>query len=142
MPIAELPILPRVAHTPNGDVCHGEDGAIEPAIGFDFDAIYEREDVFHVAPQNNGCAELSPEALDAARKVIVRVMEWIWSDGTKNTDGLQNRAAVACWKFLPQLRPLTMVELATGFGKHKQSIGRAADSFAVAFPELRGIIRK
>jgi len=137
MAISQLPVLPRISQNLNGDACHAEDGAIEPAIGFDFDSIYERDgDVFHVEPQNNAQECLTPEALDAARKLIVRVLEWVWSDGTKNVDGLQNRAAVACWKFIPHLRPLTMVQLASGFGKHKQSIGRAADSFAIAFPEL------
>lgn len=141
MAISELLVLSRVSHNLNGDACHSEDGSIEPAIGFDFEGIYEREnDVFHVEPQSNGSVELSPEALDAARKVIVRVFEWVWANGTKNVDGLQNRAAIACWKFLPQLRPLTMVQLAAGFGKDKQSLGRAADSFKIAFPELAGII--
>lgn len=138
MPIADLPALPRISQNLNGDACHGEDGAIEPAIGFDFESIYDREDreMFHVEPAADFNADLSPAAIDAAQRLIVRIMEWIWSDGTKNVDGLQNRAAVACWKFIPHLRPLTMVQLASGFGKHKQSIGRAADSFSLAFPEL------
>lgn len=136
MPIAELRPLPRISRNLDGDTCHAEDGCVEPAIGFDYDTIYGRDEVFHVEQQTPTFEELSPEALDAARKLIVRVMEWIWAEGTKNVDGLQNRAAIACWKFIPHLRPLTMVQLASGFGKHKQSLGRAADSFALAFPEL------
>lgn len=138
MSVYELPIVSRVSRSSDFDVAHGEDGAIEPAADFDYESVFRKdEDVFHVEPQSNG-ESLSPEALDAARKVIVRVMEWIWSDGTKNIDGLQNRAATACWKFLPQLRPLTMTQMAKGFGKHKQSLGRAVDSFNLAFPELAG----
>jgi hypothetical protein len=150
MPIDNLPTISRVcpSQSSGSDAAHAEDGRIEPACSFDWDGIHEREeralagqnglpgDMFHVAPQPSD-GDLSPEAIAGACKVIQRVVEWIWADGTKNTDGLQNRAAVVCWVFLPLLRPFTMADLAAGFGKHKQSLGRAVDSFKVALPEIR-----
>ena len=113
---------------------HAEDGHLEPSCGFDYDEI--DRNVFHVAPQEDN--ELfSAEEIDAACAVISRVVEWLWQDGMKNCDGLQNRAVVLCWVFLSQLRTLTMTEMANGFGKKKQSLGRAVDDFKRAFPKIR-----
>jgi hypothetical protein len=116
------------------DVAHDEDGSLIPVCGPDYDTI--DRDVFHVAPQDEGDS-FSAEEYDAACTVITRLIEWLWQDGMKNCDGLQNRAVILCWVFLSQLRPLTMTEMARGFGKKKQSLGRAVDDFKTVFPKIR-----
>jgi len=113
---------------------HAEDGHLEPSCGFDYAEI--DRNVFRVDPQDH-VAALSDEEIDAACYVITRVIEWLWQDGMKNCDGLQNRAVVLCWVFLSQLRTLTMTEMAAGFGKKKQSLGRAVDDFKRSFPKIR-----
>ena len=107
---------------------------MEPSCGFDYEAI--DRDVFRVEPQQDNEA-LTPAEIAAACAVISRLVEWLWQDGMKNCDGLQNRATVLCWVFLSQLRTLTMTEMAKGFGKKKQSIGRAVDDFKRTFPKIR-----
>ena len=115
---------------------HAEDGHLEPACGFDFDSI--DRNVFHVEPQGfDEDEEFTPEEIDAACAVVTRLVEWLWQDGMKNVDGLQNRSVVLCWVFLSQLRTLTMTEMAKGFGKKKQSLGRAVDDFKRRFPKIR-----
>ncbi len=75
--------------------------------------------------------------MDAALKVFSRLLEWIWQNGMKNSEGLTIRAVIACWIFLKHLRPLTLTQMARGFGKKKQSLGRWVDDFKIAFPHIR-----
>ena len=72
---------------------------------------------------------MPPDAMEAACVGFTRLMEWLWQDGMKNSEGLQIRAAILCWVFLSQLRPLTMTQMAAGFGKKKQSLGRWVDDY-------------
>ena len=116
------------------DTCHAEDGHLEPSCEFDYEAIDRK--VFHVEPEEDP-EQLSAEEIDAACKVFTRLVEWIWQDGMQNVQGLQIRAAIVCWIFLSQLRPLTLTEMAKGFGKKKQSLGRWVDDFKRAFPRIR-----
>lgn len=112
------------------DIAHAEDGHLEPSVEFDYDAIDRRESQ---PPE----PEHSDEEIAGACKVITRLVEWIWQDGMKNTDGLQIRAAVVCWVFLAHLRPINEAQLAAGFGKHKQSVGRWVAKFKEKFPRIR-----
>ncbi len=133
--IADLPTLPRsIPCGPDSDVAYGEDGAIVRVTGPDFDSI--DANVFHVEQQAVHDA-LSPETSDLVCAVVRPIFEWLWSDGTKNTDGLQNRAAICCWFFVPQLRALTMTQMAAGYGKKKQSFGRPVADWKQRFPGLR-----
>src|SRR2546421_532208 len=60
-----------------------------------------------------------------------------WTGAMKNTDGFQIRAAVVCWVFLAHPRPINEAQLAAGFGKHKQSVGRWVAKFKEKFPRIR-----
>ena len=62
--------------------------------------------------------------LDAAVAIFQSLIKWVWQDGMRNDEGLKIRSIIACWVFLPELRPMTLTEIALGFGKKKQSLGR------------------
>ncbi len=107
---------------------------MEPSVEFDYEAI--DRSVFHVETQD-ASLEFSAIEMDAACKVFTHLVEWIWQDGMKNVQGLQIRASIVCWIFLTQLRPLTLTQMAAGFGKDKQSLGRWVDDFKLSFPRIR-----
>ena len=121
MSLSELP-----AYQSHHDPAHAEDGELEPAVGFDYDAI--DRNTFGILPAPEPDA-MPPDAMEAACVGFTRLMEWLWQDGMKNSEGLQIRAAILCWVFLSQLRPLTMTQMAAGFGKKKQSLGRWVDDY-------------
>jgi hypothetical protein len=86
-------------------------------------------------PQSLDCIEPeTPQAREMATRILQAVMEWIWQDGSKNENGLQVRAMICCWVFLPQLSPYSLTELALAFGKDKQSPGRWFTEFQKHFP--------
>lgn len=116
------------------DAAHAEDGHLEPTCGPDWDAI--DRNCFGVEPEDDN-EEFTPEEIDAACKVFTQLLEWIWQRGMKDERGIAIRAIVCCWVFLAQLRPLTETEIARGFGKHKQSLGRWVDDFKRRFPKIR-----
>jgi hypothetical protein len=127
-----MPTLTRDHHHPGAG--HAEDGHLEPLTDFDYQHIDRA--CFGVEPEDD-CAEFTPEEIDAACKTFTALVEWMWQGGMKNVDGLQIRASVVCWIFLSQLRPLTLTEMAGGFGKKKQSLGRWVDDFKRKFPRIR-----
>ncbi len=109
---------------------HAEDGRLVPCVDFDYEAIdrnvFEAEDV-------KDLHELPPESIDLALKLHRTMLEWIFQDGMKNPEGIQIRAILACWIWLPYLEPLSLTELSIGFGKQKQSFGRWVDEFKEHF---------
>ena len=82
---------PQPRGTGDADVCHAEDGRLEPSCEFDYGEIDRT--VFHVEPEDDP-EQLSAEEIDAACKVFTRLVEWIWQDGMQNVQGLQIRAAI------------------------------------------------
>ncbi len=129
-----MPLFPGHAHAANGQ--------IELTTDFPFDEIDERErsnqaQGFHVEQSGGDRDEFSAEEMDAAFKMFTRLLEWVWQGGMKNSDGLKIRTAIACWVFLKHLHPLTLTQLARGFGKQKQSYGRWVDHFKIEFPHIR-----
>jgi len=87
--------------------------------------------------------ELDCEALDAKEEAMEmaceaahRVWEWIYQPACKDLDGFTCRCIVACWVFVPMLRGYSMTDIASRFGKHKQSLGRWVDDFKLQFPEV------
>ncbi len=141
----------RPAGATDSHTCHAEDGHLEPSVEFDYDSI--DRNVFHTeqddkrpmcdvgdtdnVEDSKAFKDFTDLEIDAACKVFTRLVEWIWQDGMKNVEGLQIRASIVCWIFLSQLRPLTLTEMAKGFGKKKQSLGRWVDDFKRAFPRIR-----
>ena len=119
----------------NLDYAHAEDGHVEPAVGFDFDTVDRK--VFGVDRNGQTTTTMSSEEIDAACTVFRSLVEWMWQDGMKQVEGLTIRAIIVCWVFVPELRALTLTEMAQGFGKKKQSLGRWVDEFKKEFPRIR-----
>ena len=142
-----------LAHRLPDHLAHCEDGHVEPSVDFDYAAVeralrsIERHkipsaDRDHVRSEvdrslRETISNLSSDQTDVLLAMLVRVLDWLWSDGMKNPDGLQIRAMLLCWNFLEHLRPLTLTQLARGFGKRKQSLGRWQDQFKLDFPEIK-----
>lgn len=115
------------------DPAHGDDKRIVSSNEFDYDLVDER--IF-------GCSSTDPDALtqddiDRALKLFSTLLQWMWQDAKNNPEGLQIRAMICCWIFLKELRPLQLSELARGFGKDKQSLGRWHDHFKRKFPTIK-----
>jgi hypothetical protein len=113
----------------SGELSHDESGPV-PSVGFDYEAIDEK--VFGFKPEE--VEGLSPETIRLVYRGMCAYLGWVWQDGMKNPEGLQIRSMIVCWNFLPHLQPLELSELARGFGKKKQSVGRWHDQFKLAFP--------
>jgi hypothetical protein len=127
-----FPVSPSELH--HNHAGHAEDGHLEPTADFDYDEI--DRGCFGVDPAEE-VGNFTPEELDAACKVFGRLVEWIWQTGKANPDGITIRAIIVCWIFTSELRSLTLTEMARGFGKKKQSLGRWVDDFKRSFPEIR-----
>jgi len=137
----------RRVFTPE-DPSFTDDQRIEPSCDFDYAAVeralarVERGESLEGTtltpalshPMVEGVEERD---LEAAQEVIRQLINWIWQDGMKNPEGLNIRAIIVCWVFLPHLHPLNLTELARAFGKHKQSLGRWVDDFKRQFPGIR-----
>ncbi len=108
-------------------------GRVE-TVDFDYDEI-ERQ-VFNHDPEAE-CDQLSAEEMELALKMFRRLLTWIFQNGMKNPEGLQIRSIVACWVMLEVLHPLSLTEIARGFGKDKQSLGRWVDEWKKEFPQIR-----
>jgi len=113
---------------------HNEAGQIEATTDFDYDELDAR--LFNVRPETD-LEQFSAEEMERGLKVFRVLTEWMWQDGMKNSDGLTIRSIIVCWIFLKHLHPLTLTEIARGFGKKKQSLGRWVDDFKRAFPHIR-----
>src|SRR4051812_825066 len=105
---------------------HGEDGRIVPSTEFDYDLV--DQNLFGKDAESD-LSQFTQEEVDRALKVLRVLLQWIWQNGMKNVDGLKIRAIIVCWIFLKELRPLTLTQLAVGFGLKKQSVGRWFDRF-------------
>lgn len=113
------------------DLHYEEDGRPVPIQEFSYAEI-DREEI-----DAEELASLTPKEMDAALKVLERILSWIWQNGMKNPEGLQIRAMIACWIFLKHLSAMELSELARGFKKKKQSIGRWHDQFKRDFPFIK-----
>jgi hypothetical protein len=113
------------------DQAFNDSSQIEGTVDFPYEEIdgLERDE--------DGPKTLARTDHEEAFKLFSRLVEWLWQNGMKNPEGLQLRAIVVCWVFLNHLHPLTLTEMARGFGKHKQSAGRWVDNFKAAFPHIQ-----
>jgi hypothetical protein len=115
-------------HDPAGrELAHGEDGSLVHVDQFDWAKIEPESDL----------VGMDQESVDRAIVVMRSLLQWVWKNGMNNPEGLQLRAMIVCWLFLKELRPMQLSELARGFGKKKQSVGRHVDDFKVHFPKFR-----
>jgi len=125
-----------------------ENGQLEPFSEFPYDeveaALAKRNLV--VGPVASSQGGISFEAIVeaaaeqgviAGKQIFSALVNWIWQDGMKDERVIQIRAVIVCWVFLKHLHPLNLTELARGFGKDKQSLGRWVDDFKLKFPTIR-----
>jgi hypothetical protein len=115
-----------IGEDPTAYVYH-EDGSRVPVTQFDYDLLDPDVEL----------VQMSQEDVDRGLKVLNVLLNWIFQNGMKNSEGLKIRAIIICWIFLKHLRPMTLTQLATGFGMKKQSIGRWLDQFKTDFRSIR-----
>jgi len=114
------------------DPAHAEDGSLTASVPFDYEVIDR-----NLFPADEQVFSDNQAIIDASCLLFQRFVRWIWQDGKKNPEGVQIRAMIVCWIFIPELRALTETQLAIGFGKEKQSIGRWVDQWKRDFPHVR-----
>ena len=78
--------------------------------------------------------ESPPTRVDGEGRLLKTVLEWVADKVPRHGNGLEIRATIAAWIFLPYLRGYTMTELAAMIGRDKQSVGRWVDDFRKSFP--------
>jgi hypothetical protein len=110
---------------------HGEDGKLVPTTDFDWPAVEFTKD------EDLDISKFSQEDVDRALVVLTALLKWVWQSGMNNGNGIQIRAIIMCWVFLKELRPLDLTQMAKGFGRDKQSLGRWVDNFKRWFPRIR-----
>jgi hypothetical protein len=113
---------------------------LHPACGFDYDTVFvncgdeERE-------LQAMLADMRADDMERAFKLLQAVMRWVHQNGSNNLNGVAIRALIVCWHTLPYLRPLSLTELARGYGLKKQSVGRWVEEppngFKVKFPTVK-----
>jgi hypothetical protein len=111
-----------------------DSGAPEPYCEFPYSEVDAMDAMEELQSQLDAATE---RGIAAGKKIFEQLVNWIWQDGMKDERGVQIRAMIVCWVFLPHLHPLNLTELARGFGKDKQSLGRWVDDFKVQFPKIR-----
>jgi hypothetical protein len=122
-------------------VAFGDDGSVCSAIDFDYDAVDEA--LIH-APQVPGLdGAQHPNARHEETIVALQViLEWILQKVPRNQNGIEIRATIAAWIFLPYLRSLSLTEVSAMVGRDKQSLGRWVDDFKRQFPGVYHIREK
>lgn len=119
---------------PPPGLAHDETGRLVSVCEFDFDTV--QQNLFGDDPRSD-LHGVTPAEIDRAIEVLRIMLQWIWQDGMKNVDGVKIRAIILCWIFLKELRPLSLTQVARGFGLKKQSLGRWVDLFKRQFPDIK-----
>jgi hypothetical protein len=70
-------------------------------------------------------------------RALKTTLEWVIQNGMNEENGVMFRILIAGWIYLEWMREMTLTELATMYGKDKQSFGRWVDDFKLRFPEVR-----
>jgi hypothetical protein len=130
--------MSEISRAPSG-LAFADDGSLVPFTEFDYEQA--ERDLFGAVAANGDDGELDCEELQRALKFIRALFEWIYGNGMQNPEGLNVRAMIVCWRLLEYLHPLTLAELARGYGQEKRSIGRWLQDFNAKFPHLRNVDR-
>jgi hypothetical protein len=101
-----------------------ENGARVGIAQFDYDQV--DQDLTGYFPR---AEKFTTKEIEAAVKVIDRLLIWIWQNGTRHPEGVKIRAIVVCWILLKPLRPFSLTHVSKLYGKKKQSLGRWVDQF-------------
>ncbi len=114
-----------------------DDRGVTNVVDFDFDQVDRNLVSTSNSPQvsfESEPVELSRDELSIA--VLQVVLDWIIQTVPKNMDGIEIRATIAGWIFLPYLRKSSLTEISALVGRDKQSLGRWVDDFKVRFPGI------
>jgi hypothetical protein len=106
------------------DFGFNENGERVGIAEFDYDQV--EQDLGGYFPRKE---QFTAKEIDAAVKVIDRVLIWVWQNGMRNPEGIKIRAIVVCWILLKPLRPFSLTMISQLYGKKKQSLGRWVDQF-------------
>jgi hypothetical protein len=101
-----------------------QEGQPEATVDFPYDEIDRRL----------SSPESPPIRVDGEGRLLRTILEWVADKVPRHGNGLEIRATIAAWIFLPYLRGYTMTELAAMIGRDKQSVGRWVDDFRRTFP--------
>jgi hypothetical protein len=121
------------------DTAFDNQGKVIGVEEFDYDLVERRlgEDLSSPEAQEE-LSQLTPEEVQAGLKLFRALIRWQWQDGMKNPNGLTIRAIICCWIFIEELHPMTLTQMARGFGsRDKQSLGRWVDLFKKHFPFIK-----
>lgn len=122
------------------------DGHRTESVEFDYAEIDRR--LGYVEPGETVSTEkIMASNLEAYFLPLRETLDWILQKVPKNEDGIQIRAVIAGWIFLPHLnganslnpkeKHLTLTDLAAMVGRDKQSLGRWVDDFKKTFPGVK-----
>jgi hypothetical protein len=113
-----------------------ERGALTESVDFDYDAVDER--MGNAMSLNQ--AAVHPNSQNQASIVpLQQILDWVCQKVPKNQNGIEIRATIAAWIFLPHLRTLNLTEVAAMVGRDKQSLGRWVDDFKKRFPGVHAV---
>jgi hypothetical protein len=101
----------------------------------DFD--YEQVDRMLSEEEIKAVSKIPQADLEAAEQAFRVLVKWIFQRGMRCREGVSARAIICCWIYLSELRHLSLTEMATAFGLHKQSLGRWVTIFKRDFPNVR-----
>lgn len=119
-----------ITHYKRMNVGFDEHGLAE-TVDFDYDAIDAR--MGNALTPNQ--AAVHPNSRNQESIVVLQeVLDWICQKVPKNQNGIEIRATIASWIFLPHLRTLNLTEVSALVGRDKQSLGRWVDDFKKTFP--------
>lgn len=121
------------------DTAFDEQGKVTGVEEFDYDLVERRLAEDLSSPElREELSQLTPEEVEAGLKLFRCLVRWLWQNGMRNPNGLTIRAILVCWIFVEELHPMTLTQMARGFGcRHKQSLGRWMDAFKLQFPFIK-----
>jgi hypothetical protein len=116
----------------------GEDSRPEATIGPDWESIekgvFGRRQDCDAAPNDETGKR---KRIEGEIRALKTTLEWVIQNGMNEENGVMFRILIAGWIYLEWMREMTLTELATMYGKDKQSFGRWVDDFKLRFPEVR-----
>lgn len=107
-------------------------GAPIESVDFDFDAVDEA--LSSAISPNKAANHPTSQHAEAELAALKTILEWVVQKVPKNQNGIEIRATIAAWIFLPYLRTMNLTEIAATVGRDKQSLGRWVDDFKRRWP--------
>jgi hypothetical protein len=114
----------------------GEDSRPEATVGPDWESI-EKGVLGQQDCDTAGDETKKRKRIEGEIRALKTTLEWVIQNGMNEENGVMFRILIAGWIYLEWMREMTLTELATMYGKDKQSFGRWVDDFKRRFPGLR-----